>query len=101
MTERRRYPRVPLVAGVQCRHGPGRQEFPGRCVDISPEGLLMYVPAATPVRVGHTLRVQLGGAERPELGRWSDGPVDATVVRVDRRTLLDVGHVAVGLHLAE
>jgi len=70
-------------------------------VDISPEGLLMYVPAATPVRVGHTLRVQLGGAERPELGRWSDGPVDATVVRVDRRTLLDVGHVAVGLHLAE
>jgi c-di-GMP-binding flagellar brake protein YcgR len=100
-TERRKHPRYPLAAGVDFYHGPTRRSFPARCVDISQGGLLMLVPAGTPVQPGQSVRLGLGSARRPELAPLSRQSVDATVVRVDRQALLSAGHLAVGVRFAE
>ena len=93
-TDRRRHRRQPLSAGVQFHHGPSSRDFPGRCVDVSDNGMLLYVPAATPVQAGQAIRLRIGGTEQ------SDQPVQATIVRVDRHRLLSMGYVAVGIEFA-
>ena len=95
--DRRKHPRHPLATSVQFHHGMSQREFPGRCVDISKGGMLMYVPAATPLRAGDSVRVTLGSVGRPEFANLGDRPLDATVVRVDRKAMLNIGHVAVGV----
>lgn len=57
----------------------------------------MYVPAATPVQPGHSVRLQMGAVSRPEFAGLADKPVAATVIRVDRRSILSSGHLAIGL----
>lgn len=98
--ERRKHPRHPLATRVDVFHGPSQRAFPGRCVNISTGGLMMYVPAATPVQPGHPIRLTLGFVGRPEFAGLGDGPVDATIVRVDRDALLTSGHLAVGVRFA-
>jgi len=98
--ERRLHPRYPLPTAVQFFHGPSQREFPARCVNISAGGLLMYVPMAVPVQPGQPVRLTVGGARRPEFAGLSEQPVDATVVRVDRASLLTSGHLAVGVRFA-
>ena len=61
----------------------------------------MYVPAATPVQPGQPIRLTVGGVNRPEFSVLSEKPLDATIVRVDRSTLLSDGHIAVGVRFAE
>ncbi|MHC4294898.1 MAG: PilZ domain-containing protein, partial [Planctomycetota bacterium] len=60
LTERRAHPRHPLPTTVQFYHGPSQRDFPSRCADISRGGLLMYVPAKTPVKTGDPVRLLLG-----------------------------------------
>ena len=98
--ERRMHQRHPLSTTVQFYHGPSQRDFPGRCVDISAGGMLLYVPAATPLQVGHPIRMQLSAVNRPEFPVTSDQPIDATVVRVERQKLLTSGHIAVGVKFA-
>jgi len=95
--ERRKYPRHPLPTSVRFRHGPSQHDYPGRCVDISVGGLLMYVPAKVPVQPGHNLRMTVGGVSRPEFAGLSGKPLDATVVRVERGKFVSTGQVAVGV----
>ena len=95
-TERRKHPRHPLSTSVQLLHGPSGRELPGRCENISAGGLLMHVPATSPVRPGQTVRLNVGSINRPEFERLGEGPVDATIVRVDRNALLAGGHLAIG-----
>jgi hypothetical protein len=57
----------------------------------------MYVPANVPVKVGHAIRVTLGGAAAPELSKPAEESLDAMVVRVDRHALLTLGQAAVGV----
>ena len=98
--DRRQYQRHPLSTTVAFYHGPSQREFPGRSVDISTGGMLMYVPAATPVQPGQPIRLTIGGG-RPEFAVSGDKPVDATIVRVDRHKLLSMGHIAVGVRFAQ
>ena len=59
--------------------------------------MLVFAPAATPVKTGDYVKVTLGGVERPEFASLGRRPVDASVVRVDRDALLNSGHLAVGV----
>ena len=99
--ERRAHPRYPLATSAEFYHGPTQRDFPARCVNISEGGMLMYVPAHTPVQPGHPVRVGVGGINRPEFAPLGAAPVDATIVRVDRRKLIREGHLAVGVRFAE
>ena len=98
--DRRRHRRYPLPTSVQFYHGPTQRELPGRCVDISSGGMLMYVPASSPVRPGQPLRLTVGSVNRPEFAGLSESPIEATIVRVDRNALLKAGHLAVGVRFA-
>lgn len=99
--ERRQDQRYPLSTNVNFLHGPSNREFPGRCVDISKGGMLMYVPVATPVKVGQPLRLSVGSVNRPEFAGLSEKPVPGAIVRVDRHCLLEEGYVAVGVRFTE
>ena len=95
--ERRKHPRHPLATSVQFYHGGSSREFPGRCIDLSKGGMMMYAPATSPVRPGDSIRVTVGSVSRPEFASLGERPIDATIVRVDRKALLHLGHIAVGL----
>lgn len=86
---------------VQFYHGPSRREYPARSVNISFGGMLMYVPVGTPVAAGQPIRMTLGSHDRPEFAGLSERPLDATIVRVDRKKIVEVGHVPVGVRFAE
>ncbi len=96
-TDRRLHPRKPLVAGVRFAHEPSRRDFPGRAVDVSEGGMLMYVPATVPIKVGQSLRLEIGKSPDAQSEPLSEQPVYATVVRVDRHKLIKLGHLAVGV----
>jgi hypothetical protein len=98
--DRRRHRRYPLARSCHFHHAPTQREFPGRCVDISESGLLMYVPVATPVKPGQPIRLTVTGPAPPEVGSLGEGPLDATIVRVERRGLLTTGKLAVGVAFA-
>ena len=95
--DRRQHQRYPLATSLQFYHGPSQRDFPGRCVDISKGGLLMYVPVVTPVQPGQAIRLAVGSVSRPEFAGLSETPLDATVVRVDRHAILSSGQLAVGV----
>ena len=99
-SERRKHPRHPLATTVQFFHGPSRREYPARSVDISRGGMLLYVPASVPVTRGQGIRLRIGSHGRPELAELSNKPLDATVVRVDRRKMIDLGHLPVGVRFS-
>jgi len=82
--ERRTHKRHPLSTGVAFYHGPTQKDFPGRCVNVSSSGMLMYVPPNVPVQVGHPIRLATGSVPRPEFAGLGGKPVDATITRVDR-----------------
>ncbi len=99
--ERRVSPRYQLAAGVRFFHGPSGRDLPARCVDISRGGLLMYVPAASPVRPGQAVRLTLGAISLPEFAGLAGAPIEGTIVRVNRGALLAEGHLAVGVRFAQ
>ena len=98
--DRRRHQRIPLATGVQFFHSPSRRDFPGRCVDVSGGGMLMYVPVTTPVKVGQPIRLDMAAVGRPDFRDLGERPVDGTIVRVNRHSLLAIGQVAVGVRFA-
>ena len=98
--ERRRHVRHPLATTVQFYHGPSQREYPARSVDISHGGMLLFVPVSTPVAAGQPVRVKVGAHNRPELEGLNCDGVDATIVRVDRRRIMDMGYVPVGVRFA-
>lgn len=95
--DRRKHPRCPHSTSLEFYHEPSERQFPGRCVDVSAGGLMMYVPASTPVQPGHNVRMSSSGLSRPELAGLDTDDINGTVVRVDRSALLRMGHIAVGI----
>jgi c-di-GMP-binding flagellar brake protein YcgR len=96
--ERRQHARYPMATGIQFHHGPSKREVPARSVDVSETGMLMYVPATTPVRAGQSVYVNM-----TTLGSKSSanaGPVHATIVRVDRGAMTSKGYLGIGLRFA-
>ena len=95
--ERRQHARYPVSTGLEFHHGPTKRQVPARSVDISDTGMLMYVPITTPVRTGQAVCVNMGG-----VGAMSaaNGPVQATIVRVDRSKMTSSGCLGVGLSFA-
>ena len=63
--------------------------------------MLMYVPVATPVKVGQPLQLSVGSVNRPEFASLGEKPVPGAIVRVDRHCLLEEGYVAVGVRFTE
>jgi hypothetical protein len=57
----------------------------------------MYVPVATPVKPGQPIRLTVAGPAPPEVTSLGQGPLEATIVRVERRGLLITGKLAVGV----
>jgi c-di-GMP-binding flagellar brake protein YcgR len=100
-TDRRQHARHPLATSVEFYHHASRKTIAGRCVDISAGGMMMYVPASTPVRPGQIIDVSMGMIPRPEFANLSDTTVSASVARVDRTSLLSLGHLAVGIRFAK
>ena len=101
MIDRRRYVRQPLPTTVEFHHESSEQNYVGRRVDLSEGGLLMYVPARVPIQVGDVVRLKARATEQPELAGSEESVTKATIVRVDRHSLLTMGHVAVGVKLEE
>ena len=99
--DRRQHQRYPLCTSVPFYHAPSQRQFPGRCANISSAGMLMYVPASAPVQPGHPIRLNVSSVPLPELGRFAQDALQATVVRVDRKSLLPSGHLAIGVRFAE
>lgn len=98
--DRRQHRRHPMAVGVRFHHSQSQRDFPARCVDVSRGGMLMYVPAAAPLKPGHAVRLTVGDDVREEFAYLSEKPIDAAVVRVDREKLLQLGHLAVGVKFA-
>ncbi|MBL7219398.1 MAG: PilZ domain-containing protein [Phycisphaerae bacterium] len=87
-----------MSTSLQFHHGPSKREVPARSVDISENGMLMYVPAITPVRAGQAVYVDLANiGGRPARGI---GPVQATIVRVDRAEMTSKGYLGIGIRFA-
>lgn len=82
---------------IQFYHGQSMREYPARTVNISNGGMLMYVPISAPVAPGHTIRINLGSQSRPEFSGLGGEPCDATIVRVERKEITDVGYLPVGV----
>ena len=95
--DRRQSPRHPLATTVEMFHGTSQRANPARSVDISEVGMLLYVPVAVPVDLGQSIRVTIGSEPRPELHGLGLQPRDATIVRVDRKGMLRVGYIPVGV----
>ena len=98
--ERRSCQRFPLSTNINFLHNPSDREFPGRCSDISEGGMMMYVPVATPVKIGQPISLTVGGLNRPEFANLGEGPVSATIVRVDRHQMLEKGYLVLGLRFS-
>jgi hypothetical protein len=95
--ERRQHARYPMSTGLQFHHGPSKREVPARSVDVSETGMMMYVPATTPVRTGQSVYVNMAGIGSTATNR---GPVQATIVRVDRAEMTSKGYLGIGLRFA-
>ena len=96
--ERRRHARYPMSTSLQFHHGPLKRDIPGRSVDVSESGMLMYVPVTTPVRAGQAVYVNLAGiGGKPVTGA---SPVQATIVRVDRAQMTSKGYLGIGIRFA-
>ena len=57
----------------------------------------MYVPAATPVKIGQAIRLAISGVAPPDLAGLAGADLAATIRRVDRHALINVGHLAIGV----
>jgi len=86
-----------MATGLQFHHGPSRRQVPARSVDVSESGMLMYVPATTPVRTGQAVYVNMAGVGPMASSRE---PLQATIVRVDRADMTSKGYLGVGLRFA-
>ena len=96
--ERRLHARYPMSTSLQFHHGPSKREVPARAIDVSESGMLMYVPAITPVMAGQAVYVNLAGVRgRPTTGAK---PVQATIVRVDRADMTSKGYLGIGIRFA-
>ena len=65
--ERRQTRRYPVASNLRFVHQPSERRLPARSIDISDGGMLMYVPATTPVKEGHMLMVTFSDVTRPEV----------------------------------
>ena len=95
--DRRQSPRHPLATTVEMFHEPSRRAYPVRSVDISEGGMLLYLPVSVPVDLGQSVRLTVGSEPRPELHGLGLQPREATIVRVDRKGMLRVGYIPVGV----
>ncbi len=85
--ERRAYPRRAAEQWGILFHLASGHSFRCRFVDVSAAGARLVVPPGMPVRAGQAVRLESPG---PEGGA-------ATVVRVQRETLVQVGGVTVAV----
>jgi c-di-GMP-binding flagellar brake protein YcgR len=96
-SERRRYTRRSRVMNLRMHHLPSQRDFPARSLDASVGGMKMDIPATTPASVGQSVELLFAGPT----GEGSARMINATIVRVDRQTLLTRGKVTIGVEFAQ
>ncbi|MFB3891729.1 MAG: PilZ domain-containing protein [Phycisphaerae bacterium] len=99
--DRRQFARRPLALAVRFHHVPTGREFPGRCIDISAGGMLMHIPPTAPVLPGQEIRIDLSALTGPDTAGVANPDTPAEVVRVDRRKLIPLGRIAIGVRFQE
>ena len=100
-SDRRQAQRFPEIAGVRLFLAAAEQDFPARCRDISATGMYMYVPAATPVKKGQSIRIAVGDVAEPAMADLTGREMPATIARVDRWALTETGRLGIGIQFAE
>jgi len=100
-SERREHVRHPMAAAVELYHEPTRRSFPARSVDCSAGGMLMYVPAQTPVAAGQAIRLTFSKAGKGEMAALTGKTTNATVVRVERAKIISLGRLPVGVKFSQ
>ena len=96
-TERRAFPRRGVGISARLHHDTSGKDFPCRCVDVSPGGASLIVPANMPIRPGHEIRLTPSADTEEMAAELIGRDLTATVVRVDREALLKTGQLSVGI----
>ncbi len=98
--ERRRHHRYSIQAASRLGHALSGHDYPCRCLDISAGGALLAAPATMPVRAGHAVCLTGAGTFAEQVASLTGEELAATVIRVDRETLLTDGHITVAVRFA-
>ena len=97
---RRNYERHPYSADLHFLHSTSNQYFPCRSVDVSTSGMLLQIPARSPVQVGNAIQLHVEPTGQPEWAIIDNQSIPAKIVRIDRAPLLTNGHISIGVQFA-
>ena len=97
---RRHHERRAQSMDLHFHHSTSDRYFPGRSVDLSAGGMLLQIPARSPVQVGNDIRVHLEPMGQPEWAINNNQSVPAKIVRIDRGPLLTNGRISIGVEFA-
>lgn len=96
--DRRVHNRDRLAMNFRFHHDPSDRVFPARSVDVSAGGMLMNIPAVTPVQVGQPIHLNL---HNPATQDSAHAGIRAVIVRVDRAALLTRGYIAIAVQFEQ
>ena len=97
---RRHHERRTYSTDLHFHHPTSNQYFPCRSVDVSTGGMLLRIPARSPVQVGNAIQLHVEPMGQPEWAINKYWSVPAKIVRIDRAPLLTDGHVSIGVQFA-
>jgi hypothetical protein len=103
MAERRESVRTATQGRAMFYHPSSGRELPGRTINVSRGGLWMYVPPHAPLRRGQEIQFlelpEMAGGRADEQAASASRarPLPATILRVDRATLVSAGRISVAV----
>ena len=98
IAEQRRDTRSDLAWPISMWLPEAGRFFNGKSINISKGGVYLSVPMTTPIRVGH--EVEINFPRTPSLAKQKGQYArikPGTVVRVDRRSILDGGNIGIAI----
>lgn len=100
-SDRREHERFPLASAVMLHLAATDTSYPGRGVDVSQGGMLVYVPASAPIAAGQELELTVTPSPAAPAPAGIAGAVArkraARVIRVDRDDLVKLGRLGVAV----
>ena len=100
-SDRRKHERFPLASSVEVQLAATGKKYPGRSVDVSLGGMLVYLPASAPIVAGQELELTVTPSPAAPAPAGVAGAVartrSARVVRVDRDGLVKLGRLGVAV----
>jgi hypothetical protein len=100
-SNRRKHQRFPLASSVEIHLAATGKSYPGRGVDVSQGGMMVYLPASAPVSAGQELDLTVTPSPAAPAPAGVAGAVArkraARVIRVDRDGLVKLGRLGVAV----